>query len=399
MPSVLLLDTLASTVLNSRGSLIRALVREGYSVTVATPDLNPGVTAELSKHGVSLVQIPFARTGMNPAQDLLSIYKIYSVVKKLKPDIYLGVTVKPSTLGVIAAWFAGVPNRFALITGLGYAFTQGNEFKRRVANFAAKITYRIGLAFANKVIFQNDDDKNLFTSTGLAKDGQVARVNGSGVDLARFAAAPLPPRPFSYLMIGRLLRDKGVREYAAAARIVKAQHPQARFSLIGAIDQNPTAITNTELQGWIADGIIEYGGTVEDVRQAIAACHVLVLPSYREGIPKTVLEGLAMGRPIITTTSPGCRETVQSDANGILVPARDVHALVAAELQLMMLPEQDLAAYALESRALAERAFDEKLVVKQFLDLLSRKEAGPRGLDRADQRHAHVMPHSTPVVN
>ena len=372
MPRILLLDAQANTMLNFRGEFIRALVRDGYSVTVATADSNPDVAKRLSEGGVSVCCIPFERAGMNPFADILSLYKIYVSLKKLQPDIFLGVTIKPSTLGVIAARLAGVPRRMALITGLGYAFTDGPEFKRSIARIAARWIYKFGLRFTQTTIFQNEDDRALFVKTGLIQEGRATRVNGSGVNLEEFALLPMPPRPFTFLMISRLLKDKGVREYVGAARIIKRLHPQTRFMLVGARDQNPTAIAQDELQNWIDEGVVEYGGSVADVRPAIAACHVFVLPSYyREGIPKTLMEALAMGRPIITTHTPGCRETVKCGLNGLLVPARDVNALAAAELELLKSSEQTLMCYGAESRSLAEEKFDVNIVIDQLRAVLN----------------------------
>jgi glycosyltransferase involved in cell wall biosynthesis len=369
-PRLLLLDAQADSVINFRSAFLKALVRKGYAVTVATPDFNPDAVNKLSEMGIRFHRIPFKRTGMNPFENIISLYRIYVSIRSLRPDFFIGVTIKPTSLGTIAARLAGVPNRFALLTGLGYAFADGREFKRRIANFAVRSLYKLALRYTKATIFQNDDDKLLFTESGLLDEAKAARVNGSGVDLARFMPAPFPSTPFTFLMISRLLEDKGVREYVAAARIIKSMHPQTRFMLVGARDQNPTAVTEAELQKWVADGVIEYGGSVADVRPAIAACHVFVLPSfYREGVPKAILEALAMGRPVITTRTPGCRETVIDGANGILVATRDVNALVAAELQMISSP-QNLQAYGSESRSLAERKFDEKIVIAQLLAIL-----------------------------
>ena len=372
MPRLLLLDTQADSVFNFRGAFIKALVEKGYAVTVATADFNPDVTEKLSELGIRVCRIPFKRTGMNPFEDIRSLYKIYTFIKALQPDVFLGVTIKPSSLGVIAARLAGVPHRFALFTGLGYAFTDGPGIKRRIANLAARWICKFALSFTKATIFQNDDDKLLFTASGLLKESQAARVNGSGIDLVKFTPAPFPSSPFTFLMISRLLGDKGVREYVAAAREIRRSHPEVRFLLFGGKDQNPAAITESELQGWIDEDVIEYGGTVTDVRPVIAACHVFVLPSYyREGIPKVILEALAMARPVITTHTPGCRETVLSGSNGILVPARDVKALVSAKLRLMALSKQDLIAYGSKSRSLAEQKFDINIVIGQLLAALN----------------------------
>jgi glycosyltransferase involved in cell wall biosynthesis len=373
MPHILLLGAQADTMFSFRKAFIKALIQKGYTVTVAAPDFNSDIANKLSELGARFRQIPFKRAGMNPFDNILALYRMYSSMKDLRPEFFLGITIKPSTLGVIAAKMAGVPNRFALVSGLGYAFTEGRGIKRRVANVAARAIYKFAFNFVKMAIFENDDDKALFVAGALVKEARTARVNGSGVDLARFAPAPFPESPFTFLMIGRLLEDKGVREYVASARIVKRLHPETRFLLIGARDQNPTAVTEAELQSWTAEGVIEYGGTLSDVRPAIARCHVFVLPSYREGLPTVVSEAMAMGRPIITTDTPGCRETVLEGLNGVLIPARDVQALVSAELRMISSPG-NLIAYGEESHSLAERKFDIKIVIGQLLALLGRSD-------------------------
>jgi glycosyltransferase involved in cell wall biosynthesis len=370
MPRILLLGAQADTMFSFRKSFITALVREGYAVTVAAPDFDPTVANKLRELGVCFHRIPFKRAGMNPFGNVLSLFRMYRFMRDTRPEIFLGITIKPSTLGVIAAKMAGVPNRFALVSGLGYAFTKGGGIKRRIANLAARSIYKLAFRFVTTAIFENDDDKALFVESRLVKRSRAARVNGSGVDLIRFSRAPFPAFPFTFLMIGRLLEDKGVREYAAAARIVKRMHFDARFLLIGGKDQNPTAVTEAELQGWMKEGIVEYGGTLSDVRPAIAQCHAFVLPSYREGLPTAVLEAMGMGRPIITTNVPGCRETVEWGSNGLLVPARDAGALAAAELELMKFSETELLAYGAKSRSLAEQKFEDNIVIGQLLAVL-----------------------------
>lgn len=221
-----------------------------------------------------------------------------------------------------------VPRRFALITGLGYAFTAG---RKGFSVWLVRHLYAFGLSGVTKVFFQNPDDQSVFRDLGLVRATTPSFVvNGSGVDLEEFRTAPILDGPATFLMIGRLLGDKGVREYANAARRVRSRHPEARFLLAGWIDENPDAISNEELEQWIEEGCVEFLGKLDDVRPAIAVSTVYVLPSYREGTPRTVLEAMAMGRPVITTDAPGCRQTVRDGENGFLVPVGSVDALVSA---------------------------------------------------------------------
>lgn len=248
----------------------------------------------------------------------------------------LGYTIKPVIYGTLAGWLARVPRRYALVTGLGYAFTGSR--KGMLTGFIQRL-YCLALARAHKVFFQNPDDQALFRDAGILPAGKpTVVVNGSGVDVAAFEEQALPEGPPTFLMIGRLLGDKGVREYAEAAERVRSLHPEARFGLVGWIDENPDAIAQDELDAWIANGTVEFYGRLADVRPPIAACTVYVLPSYREGTPRTVLEAMAMGRPIITTDAPGCRETVVDGDNGFLVPVQSVDALVDAMLKFIEEP-------------------------------------------------------------
>ncbi|MDX5300418.1 MAG: glycosyltransferase family 4 protein, partial [Gammaproteobacteria bacterium] len=277
------------------------------------------------------------------------------LMRRLRPTVTLPYTIKPVFYGTIAAWLAGVPHRYALVTGLGYAFT---DRRGGLLTVIIRTLYRFALGKAHRVFFQNPDDENLFRETGLLPVSVPSVVvNGSGVDAAAFAVATLPQGHPTFLMIGRLLGDKGVREYAEAARRIKARHPEVRFRLVGWIDTNPDAITQSELDAWVARGTLDFLGKLDDVRPAIADSTVYVLPSYREGIPRTVLEAMAMGRPIITTDAPGCRETVIDGDNGFLVPVKSIDALV--EAMLNFIEDPGLAPrMGRRSREIAEEKYD-----------------------------------------
>jgi len=321
----------ADSLVLFRGDLIAAIAARGWRVHAAAPSLiESGAAHDLyARLGVHPHDIPAQRAGTNPLADLWLTWKLVVLMRKVRPNVVLCYTVKPVIYGTVAAWLARVPHRFALITGLGYAFT---DSRRGWLTRLLQGMYRFALKRSKCTFFQNPDDRNLFRSMGIMPEhARAIVVNGSGVDIARFAPAPVPQGPVGFLMICRLLGDKGVREYVAAAQRVRMTHPDTRFYLAGWIDENPDSIKQRELDEWIERGAIEFLGKLADVRLAIARCAVYVLPSsYREGTPRTVLEAMSMGRAIITTNAPGCRETVIDGQNGFLVAPRSVEALVAA---------------------------------------------------------------------
>lgn len=277
----------------------------------------------------------------------------------MKPDVVLSYTAKPVIYGTLAAALAAVPKRFSLITGLGYAFTGQARGLRAGIKAVLMMLYRSALARSSLTFFQNPDDLALFRQLDLLPAGAQTRIiNGSGIDVESFNLSPMPPaQSLTFLLIARLLGDKGVREYAKAAKALRKLHPNIRCQLVGWIDGNPDAISQVELDDWVASGDIEFLGRLSDVRPAISGCHVYVLPSYREGTPRTVLEAMAMGRPIITTDAPGCRQTVMDGDNGFLVPVRSAQALEQAMLRFIESPDL-LARMGRRSREIAEDKFD-----------------------------------------
>ncbi len=357
----LLIAGFPDSLLQFRGPLIDALLAEGLQVHIAAPDLpsDDPMRRRLEDKGLEVHDIPLRRTGMRPMADLKCALHLWLLMRKIKPDFVLGYTIKPVIYGSLAAWLAQVPNRFALITGLGYAFQGQDDGKssRRLLRWLVQGLYSLGLRKVHKVFFQNPDDEALFrTSRILGPSARSCVVNGSGVNVAEHRPAALPVEPH-FLLIARLLGDKGVREYAQAAARIRTRRPDVVFSLVGWIDENPDAITAAELDTWIEQGTVNYWGRLSDVRPAIAACNVYVLPSYREGTPRTVLEAMAMGRAVITTDAPGCRETVIDGVNGFLVQVRSVDALVAAMQRF--LNEPALARHmGAKSRELAENKYD-----------------------------------------
>ena len=335
---VLLLGSYAPSLINFRGPLIAAMVERGHEVFAAAPDIGPDIAAKLVALGAVPVPVALARTSLDPLATWRSGRRLSALVKEIAPDVMIAYTIKPVVLGAAAARAARVPFFAAMITGMGYAFLGGLHPKRLAIRLAAMAMYRRALAASQLAIFQNEDDRRDFRRLRMLPAGKPSLVvNGSGVDLGRFEPAPLPAET-GFLMIARYLRDKGIREYGAAAARLKAEFPEARIKLAGWLDDAPDAISQAELDSMVAAGIEDLG-KLDDVRPAIAGASVYVLPSYREGTPRTVLEAMAMGRAVITTDAPGCRGTVADGENGLLVPVGDSDALYRAMRRFVEEPD------------------------------------------------------------
>lgn len=337
MSRILIIGGLASSLVNFRKELIEEFVARGHEVHAAAPDLtsDPDTLAVLRSIGVTAHDIPLNRTGLNVASDLASVVALWRLMRRIRPDLVMGYTIKPVIWGMIAARLAGVSRRVALITGLGYALIGEARGKRKIVQLLARKLYALALRQATLAFFQNPDDCAFFRSEGLMPDRLTHQiVNGSGVNLDRFQFEPLPAGPVKFLMISRLLGDKGVREYAEAAQILQQRRPDLACDLVGPIYDTPDALSQSEISAWKDIGAPLWHGPADDVRSAIANCHVYVLPSYHEGLPRTVLEAMAMGRPIITTDAPGCRETVEPGRNGLMVPVKDAAAVAGAMIDL-----------------------------------------------------------------
>ena len=322
------------------------------------------------------------RTGLHPARDLQTLRALHRLFVEEGPDIFLGYTIKPVVYGLLAAWLADVPARYAMITGLGTAFTDVQGARQYLLQSVASMLYRLSLTTSRQVIFQNPDDAYLFCARRLVGGPeQVALINGSGVDLDEYRPAPLPEST-SFLMVARLLRTKGIVEYLEAARRIKAHHEDVVFRLAGGFDDGPAAISEEEFETLNADGAVEFLGYLDDVRGALAQASVLVLPSYREGTPRTVLEAMAMGRPVVVTDVPGCRQTVEPGENGFLVAPRDIHGLARAMTHFIGEPEL-VRSMGEKGRALAQERFDVRDVSETLLKILDlRRRVVPPPLPR-----------------
>jgi len=359
---------LAKSLVNFRGHLLKRLCAQGNEVIACAGDDDQAVRSQLAAWGIRFCHLPLSRTGRNPLEELRVVRDLARLMKQLRPDVFLGYTVKPVIYGGWAASMAGVPRRLALITGLGSAFMP-RDWKGRTLRRVVVELYRSALGRYDRVIFQNPDDCDEFRSRKLVRPGQVARVHGTGIDLREFPVAPLPDDQPRFLMIARLLREKGVAEYAEAVRLVKQKFPMASCQLLGPTYDSPCAISIEQVRDWERTTGLEYLGETDDVRPAIADCNVYVLPSYREGVPRSTQEAMAMGRAVITTDVPGCRETVIPGRNGILVPAQTSGELAEAMLQLAA--DASLRTrMGSESRRLAEERFDVHRINDVLVDLI-----------------------------
>ncbi|GJL78482.1 MAG: glycosyl transferase [Nitrospinaceae bacterium] len=320
--------------------MLSGFVEAGHEVTACAPENNPEFIEKFTQIGVSFITFPLARNGMNPVKDLYAIAFLVKTLRKIKPEYVFSASMKPVIYGSLAARLAGVPKVFSLISGSGYAFMK-TSLKNWLITIVVTSLYRLSLPKNRTVFFQNPDDLSQFVDLKLARKEQAVLVNGSGVDLEYYRPAPLPENGPAFLLICRLIRDKGVVDYVDAARILKKRYPHATFNLLGPFDSNNTsALTKAQIEQWHQEDLIRYCGETEDVRPFISASCVYVLPSYyREGTPRSALEAMAMGRPIITTDAPGCRETVIEGKNGFLVPIKDPQALAEAMERFIVNPD------------------------------------------------------------
>lgn len=314
------------TVFNFRGDLIKDMIAHGNEVVVTGP--NQDFIDDIMKLGVSkFVEVPLVKDNTNIGGDFAYCHNLYNVMKQEKPDIIFSYTIKPVIYSSIAARFAGIKRVCAMVTGLGRVYAS-NGLKTKILRTIIKFLYTFAFTKCDKVIFQNSDDLHKFIQEGYLSSEKAVQVNGSGVNMKRFTLAPLPKTPV-FLMVGRIIREKGVMEYCEAARAVRKKYPQARFILLGGFDVSIGALKKEDIQPYIDDGSIEFPGEVKDPVSFYHKCSVFVLPSYyREGLPRTILEAMSCGRPVITTDWPGCREPIVDGENGWMVPVKDSLKLI-----------------------------------------------------------------------
>jgi glycosyltransferase involved in cell wall biosynthesis len=355
-------------IANFRPGLICALRGAGYDPVVIAPQ-DPAADDRMRELDVERIPIRIDRSGLNPVADLRLLADYRRLLGRIQPAAYLGFTIKPNIYGSMAAATLGIP-AIPNVSGLGTAF-----IRRGVLQSIVTALYRRGFSKAPAVFFQNDEDRSLFVGRRIVRAKQSRVLPGSGVDLSRFAPAAPNEGPPVFLLVARLLRDKGVIEFVQAARSLGSQG--MHFQLLGPIDEgNRTAIGRLELERWVEEGVIEYLGVTDDVRPFLAAATAVVLPSYREGMPRSLLEAAAMGRPLIAADVPGCRDVVEDGVNGYLCTVRDPVSLASAMRRLAGLPATDRIAMGEAARSKVQEQFSEELVIGAYLEVLAGFKSG-----------------------
>lgn len=375
---VVLATNAAWNIANFRGGLVRGLQADGWEVVAMAP--RDEHVQRVEALGCRFVELPMLGSGTSPREDVRLYRRFKVALAAERPAAFLGFTIKPNIWGSLAAQKLGIPV-INNIAGLGTAFIRTNWLTG-----IARILYRRALRNSHTVLFQNADDQRYFVESGLVDGPRSVRIPGSGVDLEAFAPAPLPARtpgePLRLLFIGRLLRDKGLVELAEAARLLRVQDVQVGIDLLGFLEaDNRSAIGRTDLERWQAEGLLHFLGSTDDVRPYIAAADAVVLPSYREGVPRTLLEAAAMGRPLIASDAVGCRDAVDDGVNGFIVRTRDAADLASQIARFAELDSQARQAMGQASRAKVEREFDERIVVDTYRGLL-RGLAARRSISR-----------------
>ena len=373
---ILVLSSLAYSLVNFRGDLLKAMTGEGHQVVACAPDRDADVEEQLTATGVAFRHTPMQRTGTNILSDLGLIARYVGLIRRERPDVVLAYTQKPIIYGGLASRIADLSGRgprfFALMSGLGQVFSMDGGYSRRLQSAVARL-YRSALAKACCTFVFNADDRDDMISLGIVESGQrVIQVPGSGVSLDRFPARASVVEPIRFLMIGRLMRNKGIMEFLEASRMVRQTYPTCQFQIVGRCeDENPAGISRAQSEMLAAEYDVEFVPGTNDVRPYLAASSVFVLPSYyREGLPRTILEALATARPVITTNLPGCRDAVEDGVNGILVAPRDATGLAAAMEGFANDPTliEDMGAASLQ---LARQTYDVELVNRQLLEEMS----------------------------
>ena len=354
--------------------LLRALQARGYEVVALVP-FDQSVS-KLREAGIPVHEVPMAAHGTSPVGELRILARYFGLLRRLRPAAYLGFTIKPNIYGSLAASCAGVPV-LNNVTGLGIAFSRRGALQSLV-----RLLYRPAFRKSRRVFFQNRESLELFRSSGFVNDSQIALIPGSGTDLERFAPSTRkksPDEPFTFLLASRLLWPKGISEYSGAARLIRDMGRNARFQLLGGIEpsSNRLALPKDRIARWQEECGIEYLGSTDDVRPFFARADCIVLPSYYpEGVPRTLIEGAAMGKPLITTDMPGCRDVLVHGETGFVCEPRSVEALASAMLRMLDCTADEASAMGSRGRQKAEREFDERLVIDAYLDALSEIEDG-----------------------
>lgn len=362
---ILIFGTVPNDLLNFRADLIQDFKKKGHEVTASSSPLDPNSIFHVDQLSIEYEPIYLKRHGLSLFGDIRTFINLLNLLQRQKPDLVLAHGIKLVIWGGISSRIKKIPF-FALITGLGFAF-QGKSLKRKLLTKFVSFLYRIALKNSKAVIFQNIDNRNLFIEKGIVPKFKTHIVNGSGVDINKFSLTKQPNTNVSFLLVARLLGEKGLREYASAAKIVKNQFPNVEFDIVGAEDASLDAIPIDEVKSW--SKFVNYMGPTSDVRPYIEKCHVYVLPSYHEGLPRSTLEAMSMGRPIITTNASGCKETVDDGKNGFIVPVGSSSEL-ASKMIWFIKNKDKIQIMGERSRMIVENRFDVRSVNKEMMKIL-----------------------------
>lgn len=376
MKKIVIIGNVGSMILNFRKELVLELIKQGHQVYCFAYDYSVEQKVEIQRWGAIPCEHFINPKGLNIVNDIKASLQLYRDLKKIKPDIVLNTFVKPVIFGGLVSKLAKVPRVIGMIEGLGNAFTaykEGVSFKARMIRYAQVILYRLSLPYLDKVIFLNPDDKRDLLDKFHISTKDVEILGGIGVDLEKFPLSEPPKNPISFIFIARLLREKGIFEYLEAAEEVKKSYPEAKFMILGNFDiGNPFGLSSDTLKYYIDNNIIKYYGYVDNVAEMISSASVFVLPSYREGVPRSTQEAMAIGRAVITTDVPGCRQTVVDSINGFLVPPYSSSALAEKMIYFIQNPE-DIIKMGNESRKWAESTFDINKVNDRLIAIMLSK--------------------------
>lgn len=353
-------------IYNFRLGLIRSLLNHGHEVTAVAPF--DDYSSKLVDLGCKYQKVTMDSRGANPIKDMGLTIELFKIYRRIKPDVILHFTIKPNIYGTFAARFLKIPV-INNVCGLGTVFLNGG-----IVSVIAKIMYRLAFRYPFKVLFQNDQDLNLFIREKLIKTDIAELIPGSGINLDKFKPVELPRnRIFTFLLISRLIHDKGIVEYIESVKELKRRGVTARFQVLGAIDEeHRRGIPRKIIEGWIEEGLIEYLGRVPDVRNYIRNSDCIVLPSYREGTPRTLLEAASMARPVVTTNVAGCNNVVKDRYNGFLCNLKDVQDLADKMEMMYRLPVGRRRSFGQNGRKLVEAAYDEGVVINKYLRLVNK---------------------------
>jgi glycosyltransferase involved in cell wall biosynthesis len=358
-------------VYNFRLNLLKSLQKDGYHIVVIAPHDN--YTKLLIKEGFEFHHLNLDNDSTNTTKELKLFFHLLSLYRKTDPDVILHYTIKPNIYGNMAAAFLG-KSTINNISGLGTVFLND-----KLSSKIARMLYKLTLKFSGKVFFQNKRDKQLFIDNHIVKHDIVDLIPGSGIDTDYFTPIPFEPEKITFLFIGRLIRDKGIEEYIEAIKIVKKTYKDVRFQIIGSIyEKNPTSITQVTLNRWIYQGLVEYENHTDNIKEYISKASVVVLPSYREGLSRSLLEASSMAKPMVTTDVAGCSDIVDDGFNGFLCKAKDASSLADAMMKMIKLSDEQRAILGNNAREKALKNFSQDIIIRKYKETIKELIKNPK---------------------